>query len=172
MTPRIQSEIDPRYSSPGAHAPDWTAIAQALTDTEIYALTTILPDGSPHTVPVAGAWNEEGFWFCTGEYEQKARNITHSSRGSVHIGGTDFSTGMDINVRGEIVQAIDDASLTMLADALAAKYPEFFRFTVTDGALLNAHGNRAAVYCIRPEVAHVHTRGDSTVQARYTFDRS
>lgn len=169
MTTQVQAEIDARYSAPGADAPAWDAIAKTIADTEIYALTTILPDGSPHTVPVAGTWRESGFWFCTGEYEQKARNIAGNSRASVHIGGTDFSTGKDINVRGEVVQATDEASLTMLADALASKYPEFFRFTVTDGALLNAHGNRADVYCIRPEVAHVHTRGESTVQARYSF---
>lgn len=169
MTLHVHTEIDSRYSTPGTPAPEWETIAQTLTDTEIYALTTILPDGSPHTVPVAGAWDESGFWFCTGEYEQKARNIAHSPRGSVHIGGTDFSTGRDINVRGDIVKATDEASLTMLSNVISRKYPKFFHFSVTDGALLNPHGNRAEVYCIRPEVAHVFTRGESTVQARYTF---
>lgn len=169
MTFHIHAEIDTRYSAPNGVAPEWDSIAQTLSDTEIYALTTILPDGSPHTVPVAGIWNESGFWFCTGEYEQKARNIAKNPRGSVHIGGTDFSTGMDINVRGEVAQTTDETSLTMLADAITAKYPSFFQFSVTDGALLNAHGNRAVVFCIRPDVAHLFTRGESTVQVKYTF---
>lgn len=170
MTVRIRSEVDSRYSAPDAAAPEWDSIARTLADTEIYALTTTLSNGSPHTVPVAGTWNESGFWFCTGGYEQKTRNIAHSPRGSVHIGGTEFSTGMDINVRGEVVQATDNASLTMLADAINAKYPEPFRFSVGDGALLNPHGNRALVFCIRPEVAHVFTRGESTAQVRYVFE--
>lgn len=169
MTSRVHTEVDPRYSTPGAPAPAWETIEVALANTEVYALTTILPDRSPHTVPVAGAWQGAAFWFCTGEYEQKARNIARVSRASIHIGGTEFSAGMDINVRGEIVKATDEAALTMLADTINRKYPEPFRFNVTEGALLNPHGNRAEVYCIRPEVAHVFTRGESTVQARYTF---
>lgn len=169
MTHHMRAEVDPRYSSPGVSAPEWNAIATVLTDTEIYALTTLLPDGSPHTVPVAGTWTDEGFWFCTGEQEQKARNIAGNPRASVHVGGTEFSTGMDINVRGQVTKVIDEPALNHLADAITAKYPDFFSFTVTDGALINAHGNRAAVYCIRPDVAHVFTRGNDTVQARYRF---
>lgn len=169
MTLHVHPEIDPRYSSPGTSAPEWESIAETLTSTEVYALTTLLPDSSPHTVPVAGTWNETGFWFCTGEYEQKARNIARRSRASVHIGGTEFGAGMDINVLGEVVKATDEASLTMLADAIAMKYPKYFHFSIANGALLNPHGNRAEVYCVRPEVAHVFTRGESTVQARYTF---
>lgn len=170
MTFRILTEIDPRYSAPGATAPAWESIAESLNQTEIYALTTILSDGSPHTVPVAGTWDDSGFWFCTGEYEQKARNIARKSYASVHVGGQLFSTGMDIDVRGEVISVTDEPWLTMLADAINTKYPEPFRFTPSDGALLNPHGNRAAVYCIRPEVAHVFTRGESTVQARYMFE--
>lgn len=170
MTLQIKSEIDPRYSAPGAIAPDWESIAESLTQTEIYTLTTVLPDNSPHTVPVAGTWDDSGFWFCTGEYEQKARNIAQNSRASVHVGGQHFDAGMDIVVRGEAVQITDEPSLTMLADAINSKYPEPFRFTPRDAALVNAHGNRAPVYCLRPEVAHVFTRGKSTVQVRYTFE--
>lgn len=170
MTFLMRPEVDSRYSAPGASQPEWESIAQTLADTDVFALTTILPDGSPHTVPVAGTWNDSGFWFCTGEYEQKARNIAHSPRGSVHIGGTDFSSGMDINVRGEVVQVTDAASLTMFADAINEKYPPFFHFSISEGALLNAHESPALVFCIRPEVAHVFTRGESTVQVRYVFE--
>lgn len=161
--------VDSRYSAPNAPAPSWKDIATELVDAEVYALTTVLPDSTPHTVPVAGIWTDDGFVFCTGEQEQKARNISQNQRASVHIGSTSFMTGIDVVVRGEIVQHTDVESLTQLAKGFEAKYPEFFRFDVTDGALLNAHGNRAAVYRLEPEVVLVFTRGENTVQARYTF---
>lgn len=164
--------VDSRYSAPGAEAPAWDAIESTLAKAEVYALTTVLPDSTPHTVPVAGTWTDEGFVFCTGEYEQKAKNIAHNSRGSMHIGSTSFMTGMDIVVRGEFVHHTDAESLTRLAKEFESKYPDFFKFQVGDGALINAHGNRAAVYCLRPDYTHVFTRDDSTVQARYTFEEN
>ena len=161
--------IDERYSAPDAIAPTWDEISAALAGTEVYALTTVLADGTPHTVPVAGAWTEDGFVFCTGEYEQKARNIARNSRASVHIGSTSFSTGMDVIARGEIVHQTDEESLTQLANIFEGKYPEFFRFEVTDGALLNAHGNRAEVYRLHPDAVYAFTRGDNSAQVKYHF---
>lgn len=170
MTTVVRNEVDHRYSAPGATAPEWESIVETLAHTEIYALTTVLPDGSPHTVPVAGVWTDSGFWFCTGAYEQKARNIAENSRASVHVGGQDFGSGMNIVVRGEVIPTTGEPWLTMLADAINAKYPEPFRFSPKDGALVGAHGNLAPVYFIRPEVAHVFTRGENNAQVRYTFE--
>lgn len=161
--------IDQRYSSPDAVAPSWEEVTAALNDAEVYGLTTVLPDGTPHTVPVAGTWTDDGFVFCTAENEQKARNIAHNTRASVHIGSTSFSTGMDVVARGEIFHHTDEESLTRLARAFERKYPEFFSFEVGDGALLNAHGNRAAVYRLQPEAAYVFTRGENTAQVKYDF---
>lgn len=161
--------VDSRYSAQNVPAPPWEDLAADLVAAEIYALTTVLPDSTPHTVPVAGMWTDDGFVFCTGGYEQKARNIAGNKRASVHIGSTSFSSGMDIVVRGEIIHHTDTESLTRLAEGFEGKYPEFFRFEVTDGALLNAHGNRADVYRLEPEVVHAFTRGENTVQARYAF---
>lgn len=161
--------VDQRYSAPDAVAPTWEEITAVLTDAEVYGLTTVLPDGTPHTVPVAGAWTDDGFVFCTGEYEQKARNIAQHTRASVHIGSTSFSSGMDVIARGEVIHQTDEATLTHLAQVFEGKYPEFFRFEVTDGALLNAHGNRAAVYRLRPDAAYAFTRGENTAQVKYEF---
>lgn len=166
----VTGKLDTRYSAPDAVAPAWEDIAMALTDAEVYALTTVLPDTTPHTVPVAGIWVDDGFVFCTGEYEQKVHNISRTSRGSMHIGTTSFSSGMDIVVRGEIIHQTDTEALTRLAKGFEGKYPEFFRFEVTEGALLNAHGNRAEVYCLRPEVAYAFTRGENSAQVKYTCE--
>lgn len=163
------AEVDPRYSAPDAKAPEWDVIAAELTDTEVYGLTTVLPDGTPHTVPVTGAFFADGFAFCTGEHEQKARNLGASPRASVHVGSTQFSEGKDIVLRGDLVQVRDAESLSRLADTFEAKYPDFFRFQVGEDALINAHGNRAVVLRMKPECAYVFTRGANTAQVKYTF---
>ena len=165
----INIAVDHRYSVPDAIAPTWEEITTALKDAEVYGLTTVLPDGTPHTVPVAGTWTEDGFVFCTGEYEQKARNIAQNTRASVHIGSTSFSTGMDVIARGEIIRHTDERSLTNLARIFEGKYPEFFRFEVTDGALLNPHGNRAEVYRLHPDGVYAFTRGNNSAQVKYEF---
>ena len=163
------AKIDSRYSAPDAVAPKWEEIAAALTNAEVYALTTVLPDTTPHTVPVAGSWTDEGFVLCTGDYEQKARNIALNPRGSVHIGSTSFMSGMDVIVRGEFIHQTDHETLEHLATVFEGKYPDFFRFEVSDGALLNAHGNRALVFRLQPEVAYAFTRAGNTAQVKYTF---
>lgn len=165
----IRVSVDPRYSAPDVQPPTWASLVEVLAATEVYALTSLLPDSTPHTVPVAGAWLESGFWFCTGEHEQKVRNLLNNPRASVHVGGNQFMTGMNLVVRGSARLATSPAELQQFAAAVEAKYPEFFRFDVTDGALLNAHGNRALAFCLQPEVAHAFTRGADTVQARYEF---
>lgn len=165
----VSIEVDGRYSAPDGTAPAWTEIEAALREAEVYALTTVMEDGSPHTVPVAGIWTEDGFVFCTGEMEQKVKNLNASPKASLHIGSNEFMTGMDVIARGEFEKVTDKASLENLAEGLHGKYPEFFHFTVTDGALLNAHDNRALVFRIKPDVVHVFTRGENTVQARYRF---
>lgn len=166
----IPVEIDGRYSAPDGKAPDWPEIEASLRDTEVYALTTMMADGSPHTVPVAGIWTDDGFVFCTGEAEQKVKNLDANRKASLQIGSNEFMSGMNVIARGEFEKVTDTASLEKLAEGLHGKYPEFFHFTVTDGALLNAHGNRALVFRMKPSVVHVFTRGENTVQARYRFE--
>lgn len=165
----ISVEVDRRYSWPDVPAPDWDDIRATLVSTEVYALTTVFADGSPHTVPVAGMWSDSGFIFGTGESEQKARNLRENTHVSVQIGSNQFMEGRDIVVRGSAEQVVDQQTLTALADEFERKYPDFFKFTVTEGALLNPHGNRAIVFRIQPTAIHVFTRGEGSVQARYTF---
>lgn len=162
--------VDSRYSVEGNPPTPWDEVAGILAGTEIYALTTLMPDGAPHTVPVSGIFDGQGFLFCTGQQEQKTRNIGLDPRGSVHIGSPKFFEGIDVVVRGSFTRVTDRETLTGLIEGFVQKYGEFWRFDLGDDALINDHGNPAWVFRLLPDVTFSFTRGDATAQTKYEFD--
>lgn len=169
MTP-VRSSVDPRYSAPGIDPTPWERVEDVLVNTEIYALTTILPGGEPHTVPVSGLFDAEGFLFCTGQHEQKAVNIAHDPRCSVHVGSVLFHEGIDIVVRGRTERVTNTETLSAMIESVVEKYGEFWRFGLGKDTLLNNHGNPAWVFRLVPEVAHSFTRAEQTAQTKYEFE--
>lgn len=135
----------------------------------MYALTTLLPDGLPHTTPVIGLWDGEGFLLPTGPHEQKARNLRAEPRASVHIGSTSFSAGADIVLRGGVERVIDTEALAWMRNAFIAKYGEVWTFDVGDGVLINDVGGDCWCFRLAPAVAYSFTRGDRGAHTRYRF---
>lgn len=161
--------VDHRYSAPGAVAPDWADLETALASAEVYALTTVMPNCSPHTVPVAGLWTDDGFVFSSGEGEQKIANIAANPQVSMHIGSTSFMSGMDIVVRGIATQHNDVESLEQFSQGLAGKYPDSFRFTVQGESLVNPHGDRVLVFRLQPDVVYAFRHVQDPAQVKYSF---
>jgi len=53
----------------------WKWAVRRLTESHNYLLTTVRPDGRPHTMPVWGVWLD-GAWYCsTSSTSRKARNL-------------------------------------------------------------------------------------------------
>lgn len=165
----VRSSVDSRYSAPGIDPTPWDQVEEVLANTEIYSLTTLLPGGEPHTVPVSGLFDTDGFLFCTGPHEQKAVNIAHDPRGSVHVGSSLFHEGIDIVARGRIERITDAETLSSMIESFVEKYGDFWRFGLGEDTLLNSHGNPAWVFRLVPEVAHSFTRAERTAQTRYEF---
>lgn len=165
----VKISVDGRYSAPHGSATPWDEVAATLAGTEIYALTTLLPDGAPHTTPVTGLFERAGFLFCTGPQEQKCRNLSMDPRASVHIGSAMFFEGIDVVMRGSCQRVTERASLAAMIEAFVEKYGDFWRFDLGEDALLNHHGNPAWVFRLVPDVAYAFTRGDITAQTKYEF---
>ena len=53
----------------------WSWAEQRLKKTQNYWITTVRPDGSPHTMVVWGLWQDGRFLFSTGTETIKARNL-------------------------------------------------------------------------------------------------
>ncbi|MGB7598793.1 MAG: pyridoxamine 5'-phosphate oxidase family protein [Candidatus Sulfotelmatobacter sp.] len=57
----------------------WTWAEQRLKKSHNYWITTVKPDGSPHTMVVWGLWQGGQFLFSTGSKSRKARNLAQNA---------------------------------------------------------------------------------------------
>jgi nitroimidazol reductase NimA-like FMN-containing flavoprotein (pyridoxamine 5'-phosphate oxidase superfamily) len=53
----------------------WAWAKKRLTDSHNYLLTTVRPDGRPHTMVVWGMWLDNAYYFSTGSTTRKAQNL-------------------------------------------------------------------------------------------------
>jgi len=57
----------------------WSWAEQRLKKSHNYWITTVKPDGSPHTMVVWGLWKDGRFLFSTGSKSRKARNLAQNT---------------------------------------------------------------------------------------------
>src|SRR5918995_140352 len=115
------AELHPSFSEPEATPPDWGVVAEALEAAELYWLTTVRPDGRPHTTPLIGLWHDGAAWFCTGPGEQKAHNLAGNPHVTVTTGCNTLREGHDVVVEGDAERVSDDVVLERIAELYVAK---------------------------------------------------
>ncbi|HEX3822549.1 MAG TPA: pyridoxamine 5'-phosphate oxidase family protein [Candidatus Sulfotelmatobacter sp.] len=57
----------------------WSWAEQRLKKSHNYWITTVKPDGSPHTMVVWGLWQDGRFLFSTGAKSRKSRNLAKNT---------------------------------------------------------------------------------------------
>lgn len=84
-------------------------------------LATLMPDGSPHGVPVWVGVEGERVAFLTSPGSRKARNIERDPRVCVSVtdAGNPFAMAQ---VRGRVVERRDDAAAWEVIDRISRKY--------------------------------------------------
>jgi PPOX class probable F420-dependent enzyme len=142
--------IDRRFSAPEAGSTPWSEVAALLERAELYWLTTVRADGRPHVTPLVGVAHGGAVHFCTGEGEQKYRNLEHSARVALTTGNNTWAEGMDVVVEGTAVRVDDRDELQRLADAYDVKYRGDWHFEVGDGVFVHADGGTAVVFRVEP----------------------
>src|SRR5262245_9502575 len=96
-------ELHEDYSQPGATARPWTEVAGGLSASEMFWLSTVRRDGRPHVTPLPAIWLDGTLHFCTGSYEQKAKNLASNPRCILTTGTNTFRSGLDVVVEGTAV---------------------------------------------------------------------
>jgi hypothetical protein len=61
----------------------WKWADDRLKKSHNYWITTVKPDGSPHTMVVWGLWQDGAFLFSTGRESRKARNLAENKHSIV-----------------------------------------------------------------------------------------
>jgi nitroimidazol reductase NimA-like FMN-containing flavoprotein (pyridoxamine 5'-phosphate oxidase superfamily) len=169
-------EIDPRYGDASAAVPSWDVIERVLSDAQLYWLITVRADGRPHAVPLVGVWHEGAFAFCTGQEEQKQRNLDHNPKVAVTTGSTGadgWDSGKDVVVEGTAVRVTGTEELQALADAWFAKYGEDWKYEVRGQEFVEVShsggGTTDGARVYRVAAAKVLAFGDEHGQTRFRF---
>ena len=97
------------------------AVRNAVESTSIAHLATVLPDGSPHSIPLWVSTLGEKIIFLTGPDSRKARNLRNDPRVALSLAPVD-NPYEPVIVRGRVVEWIDGDAGWQLVDQIAQKY--------------------------------------------------
>jgi PPOX class probable F420-dependent enzyme len=96
-------------------------VRRHLEGTPVAHLATVLPDGSPHTVPLWVDTRGDQVVFLTGPGSRKARNLRRDPRVALSLTAAD-NPFEPIVIRGRVVEWLDGDEAWEIIDRIAAKY--------------------------------------------------
>jgi PPOX class probable F420-dependent enzyme len=92
-----------------------------LDSTAVAHLATVLPDGSPHSVPLWVGTHGDRIVFLTGPESRKARNLRRDPRVALSLTAVD-NPYLPVTVRGRVVEWLDGDEAWEIIDRIAMKY--------------------------------------------------
>ena len=155
-TPR--TELDTRFSEPGAQPTSWEDTLEAIKQAEIFWISTVRTDDRPHVTPLVAVWLDDALHFSTGPDEQKARNLASNPRVALTTGANDWQSGLDVVVEGEAARLTDAQQLDRLAAAWAQKWDGRWHYEVSHDGFRHDAGT-ALVFAVRPAKVLAFTKG-------------
>ena len=161
------TDLDPRFSDPGAVATPWEKSRHAIAHAELFWISTVRADGRPLVTPLPGVWLDGALHFCTGAAEQKGVNLAGNAHCILTTGTNTWKVGLDVVVEGSARRVTDEPRLQRLADAWESKYGGDWHFEVADGAF-RGEGGEALVFEVVPEKVLAFAKGEFA-QTRYRF---
>jgi general stress protein 26 len=164
-----ETKLNPRFSSPGASAIEWSTGRKRIEGAELFWLSTVRPDGRPHVTPLISVWLDDATYFCTGPDERKARNLAENPNCILTTGCNLLEEGLDVVIEGEARQIRDEALLERVADAYESKYGSDWHFDVRDGAFHAEGSGEALVFEVAPTTAFGFGKGEYS-QTRWRFE--
>ena len=99
----------------------WSDTQKVLETAQIFWVTTVRPDGRPHSTPLVAVWLDDALHFCTGETEQKAHNLAANPNVLLTTGDNGWKSGIDVVVEGAAARVTDDELLGRLAAGVAGE---------------------------------------------------
>lgn len=96
-------------------------VRRVLDGTAIAHLATVLPDGSPHSVPVWIGTDGDKIVFLTGPRSRKARNLRRDPRVALSLTAPD-NPFEPVIIRGRVTQWLDGDDGWRIIDQISTKY--------------------------------------------------
>ena len=96
-------------------------VRRILEGTAVAHLATVLPDGSPHAVPLWVGTHGDRIVFLTGPRSRKARNLHRDPRVALSLTLVD-DPFQPVMIRGRVVEWLDGEEAWQLIDDISRKY--------------------------------------------------
>ena len=96
-------------------------VRRALDGTSLAHLATVLPDGSPHTVPLWVGTRGDQVVFLTGPGSRKARNLRRDPRVALSLTPAD-NPFQPVVIRGRVVEWLEGDAAWEIIDQISTKY--------------------------------------------------
>lgn len=160
-------ELHESFSEPGTTAVPWSEVVEVLRDSEIFWLSTVRGDGRPHVTPIPTVWRHDRLHFCTGDEEQKSKNLLRDPRCILTTGTSALHGGIDVVVEGSAVRVTGREELTELAALWKSKLD--WDFGVNDDTFDDGDGRTALVFALDPTKVLAFGKGPYT-QTRFRLD--
>jgi PPOX class probable F420-dependent enzyme len=96
-------------------------VRSVLDGTSLAHLATVLPDGSPHTVPLWVGTHGDQVVFLTGPGSRKARNLRRDPRVALSLTPAD-NPFQPVVIRGRVVEWLEGDLAWEIIDRISAKY--------------------------------------------------
>jgi PPOX class probable F420-dependent enzyme len=96
-------------------------VRRAFDGTSLAHVATVLPDGSPHTVPLWVGTRGDQIVFLTGPGSRKARNLRRDPRVALSLAPAD-NPFAPVVVRGRVTEWLEGDAAWEVIDQIAAKY--------------------------------------------------
>jgi PPOX class probable F420-dependent enzyme len=96
-------------------------VRRVLDGTSLAHLATVLPDGSPHSVPLWVATHGDQIVFLTGPGSRKARNLRRDPRVALSLAPAD-NPFQPVIVRGRVVEWLEGDAAWEVIDQISMKY--------------------------------------------------
>jgi PPOX class probable F420-dependent enzyme len=96
-------------------------VRRVLDGASIAHLATVLPDGSPHAVPLWIGTHGDRIVFLTGPHSRKARNLRRDPRVALSLAPAD-NPFEPVVIRGRVVEWLAGDPAWEIVDQLATKY--------------------------------------------------
>jgi general stress protein 26 len=142
------AELNEGFSEPGAAATAWAEVAEVLSRSEMFWLSTIRRDGRPHITPLPAIWFDGTLYFCAGAHEQKAKNLESNPNCVLAVGANQFRSGLDVVVEGTAARVTGPALLQRLATMWKSKLD--WDFVVADEGFRDPGDRNGLVFGVTP----------------------
>ena len=138
----------------------WSWAADRLNSARHYWVTSIWPDGRPHSMPVWGMWDDSTLWFTSSAGSRKVRNLTADPRCCI----TTEDASDPVIIEGVARIATEEAVLQRVLDLMNEKYRTDFGLDFLDPVTNATVG-------VRPRRVFSLRAGDFTGSpTRWTFE--